>query len=442
MAGLSSDEAGHRLQELGPNSMPDASVHPIRRALGKFWAPVPWMLGDRHRRRARSPRLCRGCGHRGPPDIQRRPQLSSAEPRPGHAGGPEVAACADGVRPSRRRLEDCPRSRVGGRRHRQAVARRGGRRRRPPLGGFSPDRSVHAHRRIGADRRRPGPSDVCRGARAARRGGCGGHRHGHPDQIWTHRRAGPHRSRHQHPAKGGLPGRPQSRHLQQWGHRACWRPTPCSTRCRCGRWSRLLLTAVLSSIPVALPATFTLAAAIGAKALAKLGVLPTRLSAIDEAATMDVLCVDKTGTLTQNALTVTAVRVLDGSNEARVLGLAALASSDGGQDSVDAAIRSAASRQKRRRSAEADPVRPVRSGQQEVRGRGDRARMAFDGESSKEPSASFRASRLPIQMRRALPASWKRRDTASWLSRRGPKRRCVSPASSRSAILRAPIRPA
>ena len=107
----------------------------------------------------------------------------------------------------------------------------------------------------------------------------------------------------------------------------------------------LLLTAVLSSIPVALPATFTLAAAIGAKTLAKLGVLPTRLSAVDEAATMDVLCVDKTGTLTQNALTVTVVRVLDGSNEARVLGLAALASSDGGQDSVDAAIRAAASHQ-------------------------------------------------------------------------------------------------
>jgi len=107
----------------------------------------------------------------------------------------------------------------------------------------------------------------------------------------------------------------------------------------------LLLTAVLSSIPVALPATFTLAAAIGAKALAKLGVLPTRLSAIDEAATMDVLCVDKTGTLTLNALTVTVVRVLDGSNEARVLGVAALASSDGGADSVDVAIRSAASHQ-------------------------------------------------------------------------------------------------
>ncbi len=52
----------------------------------------------------------------------------------------------------------------------------------------------------------------------------------------------------------------------------------------------LVLTAVLASIPVALPATFTLAAALGARALARVGVLPTRLSAVDEAATLDVLC--------------------------------------------------------------------------------------------------------------------------------------------------------
>jgi H+-transporting ATPase len=106
----------------------------------------------------------------------------------------------------------------------------------------------------------------------------------------------------------------------------------------------LVLTAVLASIPVALPATFTLAAALGARALAHLGVLPTRLSAVDEAASIDVLCADKTGTLTQNELTVTAVHALAGFDEAHVLGLAALASSDGGQDPVDAAIRTAASK--------------------------------------------------------------------------------------------------
>ena len=104
----------------------------------------------------------------------------------------------------------------------------------------------------------------------------------------------------------------------------------------------LVLTAVLASIPVALPATFTLAAAVGAQALAKLGVLPTRLSAVDEAAAMDVLCADKTGTLTNNELKVTTVHPLPGFDEAHVMGLAALASSDGGQDPVDGAIRTAA----------------------------------------------------------------------------------------------------
>jgi H+-transporting ATPase len=104
----------------------------------------------------------------------------------------------------------------------------------------------------------------------------------------------------------------------------------------------LVLTAVLASIPVALPATFTLAAAVGARTLARLGVLPTRLSAVDEAATLDVLCSDKTGTLTLNELAVTAIHPEPGFDEARVLATAALASSDGGQDPVDMAIRSAA----------------------------------------------------------------------------------------------------
>jgi H+-transporting ATPase len=113
-------------------------------------------------------------------------------------------------------------------------------------------------------------------------------------------------------------------------------------------WSEiipLLLTAVLAAIPVALPATFTLATALGARALTKIGVLPTRLSAIDEAATMDVLCADKTGTLTLNALQVSCVRGVAGSGEAHVLALAALASAEGGQDPVDAAIRAASEQQ-------------------------------------------------------------------------------------------------
>jgi H+-transporting ATPase len=106
----------------------------------------------------------------------------------------------------------------------------------------------------------------------------------------------------------------------------------------------LLLTSVLAAIPVGLPATFTLAAALGARALAKLGVLPTRLSAVDEAGTINVLCSDKTGTLTLNQLSVTTVRALSGSDEAHVLAMASLASSDGGADAVDAAIRFASAK--------------------------------------------------------------------------------------------------
>ena len=110
-------------------------------------------------------------------------------------------------------------------------------------------------------------------------------------------------------------------------------------------WSEivpLLLTSVLAAIPVALPATFTLAAAIGARALAKQGVLPTRLSAVDEAASIDVLCADKTGTLTLNQLSITSVDPLPGFDETHVLGMAALASSVGGKDPVDGAIQLAA----------------------------------------------------------------------------------------------------
>jgi H+-transporting ATPase len=110
-----------------------------------------------------------------------------------------------------------------------------------------------------------------------------------------------------------------------------------------GRLVALTLTAVLASVPVALPATFTLAAALGAQALARKGVLLTRLAALHEAAMVDVVCADKTGTLTSNELGVAAVRTLtDALQDADILRLAALASSTAGFDPVDAAIRKAA----------------------------------------------------------------------------------------------------
>lgn len=107
----------------------------------------------------------------------------------------------------------------------------------------------------------------------------------------------------------------------------------------------LVLTTLLSAVPVALPATFTLAAALGARTLAAKGVLLTRLSSLNEAAMIDVLCCDKTGTLTQNTLTIGAVVPLRaGYAEADVLAFAALASSPTGQDPIDAAVRATAAK--------------------------------------------------------------------------------------------------
>ncbi len=103
-----------------------------------------------------------------------------------------------------------------------------------------------------------------------------------------------------------------------------------------------VLILVVATVPVALPATFTLATSVGALELARAGVLVTRLSAIEEAAAMDLLCTDKTGTITQNRLSVVAVRPFAGHDTAEVLGLAAAASDEATQDPIDLAVLRAA----------------------------------------------------------------------------------------------------
>jgi plasma-membrane proton-efflux P-type ATPase len=100
----------------------------------------------------------------------------------------------------------------------------------------------------------------------------------------------------------------------------------------------LMLVLLMSAVPVALPVMFTISMAVGSKDLAKHGVLVTRLSAAEDAATMDVLCVDKTGTITMNQLAVTDVIPLDKATEADVLFAGALASQEANQDPIDLAF--------------------------------------------------------------------------------------------------------
>jgi plasma-membrane proton-efflux P-type ATPase len=104
----------------------------------------------------------------------------------------------------------------------------------------------------------------------------------------------------------------------------------------------LMLVLLMSAVPVALPVMFTVSMAVGSKELAKRGVLVTRLSAAEDAATMDVLCVDKTGTITMNQLAVTGVIPLEQATEADVLFAGALASQEANQDPIDLAFLAAA----------------------------------------------------------------------------------------------------
>jgi H+-transporting ATPase len=104
----------------------------------------------------------------------------------------------------------------------------------------------------------------------------------------------------------------------------------------------LMLVLLMSAVPVALPVMFTVSMAFGSKELAKQGVLVTRLSAAEDAATMDVLCVDKTGTITMNRITVTGVIPLEQATETDVLFAGALASQEANQDPIDLAFLAAA----------------------------------------------------------------------------------------------------
>ena len=100
----------------------------------------------------------------------------------------------------------------------------------------------------------------------------------------------------------------------------------------------LALVLLVSAIPVALPTMFTITMALGSFELAKKGVLVTRLSASEDAALMDVLCIDKTGTITQNKLSVAEVLEMNNYKKEDVLLFGSLASQKANQDPIDLAF--------------------------------------------------------------------------------------------------------
>jgi H+-transporting ATPase len=106
------------------------------------------------------------------------------------------------------------------------------------------------------------------------------------------------------------------------------------------------LILLVASVPAALPATFAIATALGAQELSHQGVLVTNLTAIEDAAGMDVLCSDKTGTITQNQLSVAQLHPDQAQTEEALLRLAAMACDPSTQDPIDLAILKCATERK------------------------------------------------------------------------------------------------
>jgi H+-transporting ATPase len=98
----------------------------------------------------------------------------------------------------------------------------------------------------------------------------------------------------------------------------------------------LILT--VAAIPVAMPTVLSVTMAVGARVLAKKNAIVSRLAAVEELAGMDVLCSDKTGTLTQNKLTLGDPFSADGAAPGQVIFSAALASRAEDQDPIDLAV--------------------------------------------------------------------------------------------------------
>ena len=128
------------------------------------------------------------------------------------------------------------------------------------------------------------------------------------------------------------------------------------------------LVLTVAAIPVAMPTVLSVTMAVGARLLAKQEAIVTRLSAIEELAGVDILCSDKTGTLTQNKLTLGDPFSVNGIPADQVILNAALASRGDDKDTIDLAVLGGLKNDEALTGLQRGPFPAVRPGAQAHRG--------------------------------------------------------------------------
>ena len=101
---------------------------------------------------------------------------------------------------------------------------------------------------------------------------------------------------------------------------------------------QFVLILTIAAIPVAMPTVLSVTMAVGARLLARKKAVVSRLAAVEEMAGMDILCSDKTGTLTQNKLILGEPFIVEGVTSQDVILYASLASRAEDQDTIDLAV--------------------------------------------------------------------------------------------------------